>query len=188
MATAFGVTPAPIAVPFRWVSPESARFGSTEPASFAFLVEETIPGFVLAVNCDGLWYGSMGREQLRLYCPRQSPYSFPDSFRRSIRKVQTHVAADVLMISRIEWIARNKRHVVCESRTRERPNIHTWWQGNPEKESTLRASPGDFGREKFLQSLQHYVATLAINAPNQLNVLVEKTVASNFECHELNEG
>src|ERR1700690_268054 len=49
-------------------------------------------------------------------------------------------------------------------------------------------SPGHFGREELLQSLQHDVAAFAIDLTNQLDVLVEESITRDFVGHELSEG
>ena len=49
-------------------------------------------------------------------------------------------------------------------------------------------SPGRRGREELFQSLEHYVATFAIDLTNQLHVLIEKSIACDFVGHELSEG
>src|ERR1017187_1156508 len=49
-------------------------------------------------------------------------------------------------------------------------------------------SPGHFRGEELFQSLKHYVAPFAIDLTNQLDVLVEESIACHFVGHELSEG
>src|SRR5208283_1646409 len=49
-------------------------------------------------------------------------------------------------------------------------------------------SPGYCGGEEFFQRLQHYVPPFAIDLTNQLDVLVEESIARYFVGHELGES
>src|SRR5208282_5667860 len=48
--------------------------------------------------------------------------------------------------------------------------------------------PGHCGREELLESLEHYVAALAVDLTNQLHVFVEEPIACYFVGHKLGEG
>ena len=48
-------------------------------------------------------------------------------------------------------------------------------------------SPGHFGREVFVQSVEHRIAALAIDITDQFDVLVEKSIPRNFEGNVLAE-
>ena len=59
---------------------------------------------------------------------------------------------------------------------------------HPEEQAALGMSPCYFGREIFVQRMQHRIAALAINLANQFDVLVEESVARDFVGNVLTEG
>src|SRR5437764_912242 len=118
---------------------------------------------------------------------RETADALSNLLRLGIREIQTQMPQAFLAI-RVKRVAGYKRHVLLKPRFKEFLRIHALWQGDPQEQPTLRMSPGNFGRKKFLQSGKHHVTTFAINATDQLDVLVEEIVAGDLVGQHLDEG
>src|SRR4051794_2315371 len=115
------------------------------------------------------------------------PNAFADLAWRGIREVQAHVVQSV-SLAWIEAITGHEGDFLLDRRFQQSLTIRPRWQRHPEKEPAVRVRPRYFFRKKFIECLEHYVATLGINLANQLHVLIEEVVRGYFVRNHLVEG
>src|SRR5262249_18488819 len=110
---------------------------------------------------------------------RQATNAFANLVWRSIGEIKPKVPAPLgrVAVAGIERIAGHEGDVLLERRLKELVRIHPLRQRDPQEQASLRMSPAHFCREVLLQSLHHHIAPLAIDAADQLDVLVEEVVA-----------
>jgi len=94
-------------------------------------------------------------------------------------KLRRRWAAGVVLMSVrcIEGIPRHKSYVLAKGRFEKSLGIHALGQGHPQEQSTHGPRPGQFGRKASGQCFEHDIAAFAIDAADELHVLVEKIVA-----------
>src|ERR1019366_2813789 len=131
--------------------------------------------------------------QVALHGRSQAADALSYLLRSGVGKIQAHVAGAfaaivVRTVVGVERIARHERHILLQRGLENRLDVESFGQSHPQEQSAVRMSPSYCGREEFLQSLKHHVAAFAIDLANQLDVLVEKSIACDFVGHELSKG
>src|SRR5215469_4260583 len=104
-----------------------------------------------------------------------------------MREVQSHVTAALWSVTGIEAVSRDKCHIFGKRCLEQSLRVSSNRHRHPQEEASLGMRPRDFVWEVLVQRLQHGIAPLAINLPNQLDVLIEEAVACNFVSYILIE-
>src|SRR5580765_4593394 len=117
----------------------------------------------------------------------EPPDALVDNVRLTVGEVQAHVPATLVPVIGVKAFAWYESNVLRQCRRQQSLRIATLGHAHPEEQATLGMSPCHFGREIFVQRIEHRIATLAINIADQFHVLIEESVASDFEGNVLAE-
>src|SRR4030095_5774509 len=95
-----------------------------------------------------------------------------DAVRRDVREVEAHrvVAAPI----RVERLARHERDVLFERLGEQLARIDRRRHLGPDAEAALCSGPGAALWEVLFQRPNHHVATLAVDIPDLLDVLLQE--------------